>query len=51
MEATARDIFTQLAFHEVHHRAQVLNMLRQVGCPELGDLDFNALMYSRREES
>lgn len=50
VEATAADLFTQLAFHEIHHRAQVLNMVRQLGSPDLGDLDFNALMYARREE-
>lgn len=46
---TADELFTQLAFHEVHHRAQLLNMLRQMGVT-LGDLDFNALMYDRRPE-
>lgn len=45
--ATVTDIFTQLALHEVHHRAQVMNMLRGLGV-ELGDLDFNTLMYTRR---
>lgn len=28
---SAADLFTQLAFHEVHHRAQAMNMLRQLG--------------------
>ena len=46
--ASAADLFTQLALHEVHHRAQVLNMLRQMGVV-LGDIDFNAMMYPRRE--
>ncbi|MAY73571.1 MAG: hypothetical protein CMJ31_02400 [Phycisphaerae bacterium] len=41
------DQFTQLALHEVHHRAQALNMLRQLGVT-LGDIDFNALMMPRR---
>ncbi|MCL4196652.1 MAG: DinB family protein [Phycisphaerales bacterium] len=45
--ASAMDIFTQLVLHEVHHRAQALNMLRQMGVT-LGDIDFNALMYQRR---
>ena len=44
---TASDIFTQLATHEVHHRAQVMGMLRQLGAP-VEDLDFSALMYARR---
>lgn len=44
----AADIFTQLALHETHHRAQAMNMLRQLGVA-LEDIDFNALMYQRRE--
>jgi uncharacterized damage-inducible protein DinB len=46
--ATARDQFTQLVLHEVHHRAQAMNMLRQLGAPITEDLDFNAMMFSRR---
>jgi uncharacterized damage-inducible protein DinB len=45
---TAGDIFTQLALHEVHHRAQIMAMLRELGRP-LEDLDYNALMYQRVE--
>lgn len=45
--ATAGDFFTQLALHEVHHRAQVMAMLREFGTP-LEDLDYNALMFKRR---
>jgi len=50
VEATcnAMDMFTQLALHEVHHRAQALNMLRRLGKPVEGDIDFNAMMYERR---
>jgi uncharacterized damage-inducible protein DinB len=44
---SALDIFTQLAFHEVHHRAQVMNILTQLGAG-VGDIDFNILMYQRR---
>ena len=47
---SASDIFTQLALHEVHHRAQAMNMLRQLGVATT-DIDFNALMYKRRPES
>jgi uncharacterized damage-inducible protein DinB len=47
--ATAGDYFTQLALHEVHHRAQVMAMLRDLGRPVLEDLDYNALMFERRE--
>jgi uncharacterized damage-inducible protein DinB len=46
--ATAGDFLTQLALHEVHHRAQIMAMLRQLGRP-LEDLDYNALMFERRE--
>lgn len=45
--ASAADIFTQLALHEVHHRAQAMNILRQLGI-KAEDIDFNTLMYKRR---
>ncbi len=48
--ATPADQFVQLVQHEVHHRAQVANMLRQLGRESLGDLDYNWLMFERREE-
>ncbi|MCZ6653336.1 MAG: DinB family protein [Planctomycetota bacterium] len=38
--ASAADIFTQLVLHEVHHRAQAMNMLRHLGVA-VEDLDFN----------
>ena len=50
--ATAGDFITQLALHEVHHRAQIMAMLRTVpgvGSHPLEDLDYNALMFERRE--
>jgi uncharacterized damage-inducible protein DinB len=47
--ASAADIFTQLVLHEVHHRAQAMNMLRHLDVA-VEDLDFNALMFRRREE-
>ena len=34
--------------HEVHHRAQIMAMLRELGRP-LENLDFGYLMYKRRE--
>lgn len=46
--ATPTDIFTQLALHEVHHRSQAMAMLRSLGV-ELEDIDFNAMMYRRRD--
>ena len=45
--AAPSDIFTQLVLHEVHHRAQAMNILRQLGIAA-EDLDFNAMMYKRR---
>jgi uncharacterized damage-inducible protein DinB len=44
------DIFTQMLVHEVHHRAQIMAMLREVGSPTgpLENLDFGYLMYKRR---
>ncbi len=53
--ASAGDILTQLALHEVHHRAQIMAMLREMGDarpgPLLEDLDYNTLMYDRRAMS
>jgi uncharacterized damage-inducible protein DinB len=45
--ASPADMFTQLALHEVHHRAQAMNMLRQLGVV-LDDIDYNELMFQRR---
>jgi uncharacterized damage-inducible protein DinB len=45
----AADLFTQLAFHEIHHRAQAMNILTRFGAGVGEDLDFNTLMYQRRE--
>ncbi|MEM1186475.1 MAG: DinB family protein [Planctomycetota bacterium] len=42
--ASRADVASQLVFHEVHHRAQAMNMLRHFGSP-VGEIDFNALMY------
>lgn len=47
--ATPADQFTQLFQHEVHHRAQAVNMLKHLG-HTLGDLDFNHLMFARRKD-
>jgi uncharacterized damage-inducible protein DinB len=46
--ATYGDLATQIALHEVHHRAQAMYMLRQLGSP-IEDIDYNTLMYQRRE--
>lgn len=46
---TRGDIATQLCFHEVHHRAQAMAMLRQLDVAAQ-DVDFSFLMYPRRAE-
>lgn len=47
---TPSQIVTQLILHEVHHRAQVMAMLRMTeGATPVEDIDFNDLMYQRRE--
>lgn len=46
---TAGDLFTQLALHEMHHRAQALAMLRLLGRTIVQDIDYNALMFERVE--
>lgn len=48
---TAGDLMTQLALHEMHHRSQVMAMLREIGPPikPLEDLDYNAMMFERVE--
>ena len=38
----------QLFFHEIHHRAQAMAMLRQLGVPA-ENLDYSLLMYERME--
>lgn len=47
-KASVGDVFAQLVLHEVHHRAQVLQMLRRMGV-DTGELDYNALMWERVE--
>ncbi|MBX3405730.1 MAG: DinB family protein [Phycisphaeraceae bacterium] len=48
VSATKGDILTQLVLHEVHHRAQAMNILRHLGV-KVEDIDYNAMMYTRRE--
>lgn len=43
---TAGGLAGQLLFHEVHHRAQVMTMLRLGGVPAQ-DLDYSRLMWER----
>ena len=47
VRASAGDLMTQLALHEVHHRAQAMNILRQLGAT-VEEIDFNSMMYDRR---
>lgn len=42
--ATPADIFSQLVLHEVHHRAQALNILRHLGV-KTEDIDYNLMQY------
>lgn len=46
--ATSGGIVTQLLFHEVHHRAQVMAMLKQLGIPA-ENLDYSVLKFERFE--
>jgi uncharacterized damage-inducible protein DinB len=46
IRATAGGIAGQLLFHEVHHRAQVMAMLRQVGVAA-ENLDYSVLKFER----
>jgi len=48
IHATAGGLATQLICHEVHHRAQVMAMLRQFGI-SAENLDYSALMVQRTE--
>jgi uncharacterized damage-inducible protein DinB len=46
VRATAGGIAGQLLFHEVHHRAQVMAMLRQTGVAAQ-NLDYSVLIWTR----
>jgi uncharacterized damage-inducible protein DinB len=48
IRTTAGGIATQMICHEVHHRAQVMAMLRQFGIAA-ENLDYSALMVQRTE--
>lgn len=47
--ATKGGVASQLLFHEVHHRSQVMSMLRQLGIAAQ-NLDYSVLKYDRRQE-
>ena len=44
VRATTGGMATQLVLHEVHHRAQAMAMLRQLGAP-VEDLDYSYLTF------
>ena len=46
---TAGDLIAQLSLHEVHHRAQLMAMLRLMGdgVKPLSDIDYGALIFER----
>lgn len=48
--APRAQVATQLLLHEVHHRAQVMAMLRALGV-EAQTLDYIGFVHKRREES
>jgi uncharacterized damage-inducible protein DinB len=48
IRTTAGGFATQLIVHEVHHRAQVMAMLRQLGAV-VEVVDYSALMFERTE--
>jgi uncharacterized damage-inducible protein DinB len=47
---TKNGVATQLFFHEVHHRSQVMSMLRQLGIAAQ-NLDYSVLTFGREQES
>lgn len=48
VRTTTGGIASQLVIHEVHHRAQAMAMLRQLGVAAQ-DLDYSMFMYERTE--
>jgi len=48
VRTTAAGVAIQMMTHEVHHRAQVMAMLRQLGVAAQ-NLDYSILMFQRRE--
>jgi uncharacterized damage-inducible protein DinB len=50
VRTTAGGLAGQLLFHEVHHRAQVMVMLRLAGVP-VQDLDYSRLVWERAPET
>ncbi|MDR7543966.1 MAG: DinB family protein [Armatimonadota bacterium] len=49
IRTTRQGVASQLILHEVHHRALVMSMLRQLGVAAQ-NLDYSALMFDREQE-
>jgi uncharacterized damage-inducible protein DinB len=49
VRTTTGGVAAQLCFHEIHHRAQAMAMLRQLGVAAQ-DLDYSFLMYQVTRE-
>lgn len=49
IQTNAMDLFMQMVMHEVHHRAQVMSMLKLLGpdVPKVEDVDFSMHAYQR----
>jgi len=50
IQTTKGGLASQLLFHEVHHRSQVMSMLKQLGV-QAQNLDYGTLMFAREQES
>jgi len=50
VNALKSDLMMQMCMHEVHHRAQAMAMLRQLGVAAQ-NLDYSTFAFTRREES
>jgi uncharacterized damage-inducible protein DinB len=50
IRTTRAGVASQMILHEVHHRSQVMSMLRQHGIAAQ-NLDFSALMFDRQQEA
>jgi uncharacterized damage-inducible protein DinB len=50
IRTTKAGVAAQMILHEVHHRSQVMSMLRQHGIAAQ-NLDFSALMFDREQEA
>ncbi len=49
IRTTKGGVASQLLFHEVHHRSQVMSMLKQLGV-QAQNLDYSVLIFEREQE-